>query len=224
MTTQFYALDIAPLLADAALYDRAFACVSPDRRERLDRIKAERERCLSLGGALLLRYALRELGAGEPEIAYGEQGKPYLADLPDVHFNISHSGEYAVCAVSSAPVGCDIERIGSFRPRVAERFFAPEEYVALASLTDGTSQAEMFFRFWTLKESFLKCVGCGISEPLSAVVFDLSGGAPRVTQSLSPEHFSFREYVDLAGYRCALCLTGEIPLPPLTLLPVAALL
>ena len=224
MNDRFFAVNIMPLLSDETLCRRAYETVIADRRERLDRIRPERERCLSLGGALLLRYALRELGAGEPEIAYGEKGKPYLADLPDVHFNVSHSGEYAVCAVSSAPVGCDIERIGSFRPRVAERFFAPEEYAALASLTDEAAQADLFFRFWTLKESFLKTLGCGITEPLSAVVFDLSGGAPRVTQSLSPEHFSFREYVDLAGYRCALCLTGEIPLPPLTLLPVAALL
>ena len=224
MTDLFYALDITSLLTDAVLYDRAYACVSPDRRERLDRIKAERERCLSLGGALLLRHALRERGAGEPEIAYGPHGKPYCADLPDVHFNISHSGDYAVCAVASAPVGCDIERIVPYRLRVAERCFAPEELAALNVLPDEAARTELFFRFWTLKESFLKCVGCGITEPLSSVSFDLSGDAPHVTQYLSPEQYSFREYAGLPEHRCVLCLTGKVSFPPLTVLPVAALL
>lgn len=216
MTDRFYSLDITPLLTDAALYDRAAACVSADRRDRLARIKAERERCLSLGGALLLRHALREAGAGEPELAYGEHGKPYLADLPGVHFNVSHSGTYAVCAVSSAPVGCDIERIRPVPERVAERCFAPGEIGALNALPEGEERTELFFRFWTLKESFLKCLGRGLTEPLSSVSFDLSGGAPRVTQSLSGERFFFREYADLPGYRCALCRAGEGDLPPLT--------
>ena len=224
MEDLFYALNITPLLTDAALYDRAFASVSPDRRERLGRIRSDRERCLSLGGVLLLRYALRERGAGEPEIAYGPHGKPYCADRPDVHFNVSHSGDWAVCAVSSAPVGCDIERIGHYRPRVAERCFAPEELAALNALSDEAAQADLFFRFWTLKESFLKALGCGISEPLSSVSFDLSGEALRVTQALSDKQFAFREYADLPGYRCTLCRASAAPVPPLTILPITALL
>lgn len=215
MENCFYALNITPLLSDAALYARAAASVSPERRERIDRVSVKRERCLSLGGTLLLQTALREIGAEPPVFAYGAQEKPFLANLPGVHFNISHSGDYAVCAVSDAPVGCDIEIIKPFRENVAKRCFSPEENAALDALTDTAAKEALFFRFWTLKESFLKAVGCGITGKLSSVSFDLSGETPAVRQRVSADAFFFREYHDIPGYCVSLCRTEDGPFPPL---------
>ena len=217
MEPVFFVLNISPLYEDAALYARAFAAVDgADRREKIDRIKVQRERCLSLGGALLLQKALRDAGAGEPVLACGEHGKPYLANLPGVHFNISHSGDHVVCALSGSPVGCDIESIKPFRENVAARCFSPEENAALAALTDPAARETLFFRFWTLKESFLKAVGCGITRPLASVSFDLSGDSPVLRQTVAPGPFFFREYASVPGYRVALCQTSDAPFPPLT--------
>ena len=216
MTDLFYALAITPLLNDEALYSRAFAAVDPpERREQIDRIRVKRERCLSLGGALLLRKALRDAGAGEPVFACGEHGKPFLRNRPDLHFNISHSCDFVICVLSDAPVGCDIEQIKPVRERVAERCFSPEENAALAAQPDGAAREDLFFRFWTLKESFLKAVGCGITESLTSVSFDLSGDAPVVRQPIASGAFFFREYGEIPGYRVSLCKTAEGPFPPL---------
>ena len=221
MNDLFYALDITPLMDDEAACARAYAAVKDaDRREKLDRIKVKRERCLSLGGTLLLQKALGERGIGAPALAYGEQGKPFLKNRPDRHFNISHSGDHVICVFSDAPVGCDIERIRPGRERVAARCFSPEENAALAALTGEAEKADLFFRFWTLKESFLKAVGCGITASLSAVSFDLSGFAPAVRQTIAPGTFFFREYGDIPGYRVSLCKTADGPFPPLEKIPL----
>ena len=225
MNDLFYAADISPLLTDAALYRRAYDAAAPQKREALDRIRVTRERCLSLCGALLLQKALRDVGAEPPLFACGENGKPFLKNSPGLHFNISHSGDFAVCVLSDAPVGCDVETIRPVRDAVAERCFSAEENAALAAQDGAAAKETLFFRYWTLKESFLKAVGCGITVPLSSVSFDLSGDAPAVRQSISDGRFFFREYGDLPGYRAALCKTAEIQIEPvIKLIPWADVL
>ena len=216
MKDVFYFLSVAPLLREEALFRRAFSSVADaDRRQRIERIRSPRERCLSLGGTLLLQKALRDAGAEGAALAYGEHGKPYLAHRSSPRFNLSHSGDYAVCVLSEAPVGCDIERVRDVPPGVAARCFSPEENAALAACADPAEREALFFRFWTLKESLLKAVGCGISLPLSSVSFDLSGSEPAVRQQIAPGPFFFREYGKLPGYRVALCRQKDGSFPPL---------
>ena len=209
----FLFLNITPFLNDEALYARAHAAVTNiGRRERLSKIQAKRERCQSLGGVLLLQKALRQRGEEKPVFACGEHGKPYLPNRPDLHFNVSHSGDYVICALSAAPVGCDIEMLKPVRSHVAARCFSPEENAALAAQPDEAARETLFTRIWTLKESFLKAVGCGISVPLASVSFDFSGDAPVLRQTIVPGgSFFFREYGDLPGYRAALCKTTDTP-------------
>lgn len=224
MNNLFYAVNIAPLRSDAALYERALFAVSPARRERILSIKPLRERCLSLGGALLLQNALKTLEIRDPVFACGDHGKPYLPDFPEVHFNVSHAGEYALCALSDAPVGCDVERIRPLSPHLPERVLSPEELASLTAQPEGTERETLFFRFWTLKESYLKAVGCGITVELASVSFDLSGDAPLLARPPFPGQAFFREYADLPGYRCALCRTAAGEFPPLTAADLCALL
>ena len=170
-----------------------------------------------MGGSLLLIDVLREYGISAPSFGYGENGKPYLPDFPQLHFNISHAGEYAICTVSDNPVGCDIERMRPYRPQLAERVLSIEELARLDSEKEESGREELFFRFWTLKESFLKAVGCGITVPLSSVSFDLTGKEPVVTQQITGDRFCFHEYDGFPGYRCALCKKDGGAFPPLTI-------
>lgn len=95
----------------------------------------------------LLREALkREYGMDAiPELLRAEGGKPYFPAFPCIHFNLSHSRGAAVCALSGAPVGVDVELL-----RPAPRRLA-------AGMTD-----EAFFRLWTAKEATVKLRGQGI--------------------------------------------------------------
>jgi 4'-phosphopantetheinyl transferase len=104
--------------------------------------------------------------------------------LPRLRFNLSHTDGMAVCAVAlDVDVGADVEF--SERPgqtvELAESFFAPDEVAALEALP-AEHRRERFFELWTLKESYIKARGAGLSLPLDQFAFHLEPGrAPRVS-------------------------------------------
>ena len=131
------------------------------RREKLAHLP-KKQQILSLGAELLLQRALHDLGYTDIQLnyTYGRYGKPSLRDYPDVHFSISHSGDYAIVSVSDTEIGCDIEKIRDTDLSAARRYFCPEEYADILRIPD--KETEVFFRYWTLKESFTKILGRGL--------------------------------------------------------------
>ena len=93
------------------LYDRIYGEISAQRRQKVDSLRYQKDQRLSLAAGYLLEQGLKELGVGEYEIGYGPFGKPYLKNVPDLHFSLSHSGHYAVCVFDHRPVGVDIEQL-----------------------------------------------------------------------------------------------------------------
>jgi len=98
---------------------------------------------------------------------YHANGKPYLRGFENVHFNISHSGEWVVCAFAKLPVGVDVEKIRRVNFEIARRFFSDQEVKELFSLPEN-EQTGFFFDLWTLKESYLKALGTGLTKPLGS--------------------------------------------------------
>jgi 4'-phosphopantetheinyl transferase len=102
----------------------------------------------------------------------GEFGKPALAvdcERGGLRFNISHTRGFVACAIARDEVGVDVE--ASDRPTdfdIADRFFAPRE-----AQTPPEGRACVFFRFWTLKEAFIKATGEGLRRPLDSFSFML---------------------------------------------------
>ncbi len=102
--------------------------------------------------------------------SYGPQGKPSLIDEGWLEFNMSHSGDLALYAITEGrAVGVDVERV---RPDVARelteaRFFTAAETDALLALPED-GRARAFFTVWTRKEACLKATGDGLSVPLDA--------------------------------------------------------
>ena len=97
----------------------------------------------------------------DAEIVKTVLGKPYLKEFPGVQFNLSHSGPYGVCAISSAPVGVDVELVRPLRQDVAKRFFTETEQGWLTQ-----RPPKEFFYLWTRKESFSKALGKGLTLPM----------------------------------------------------------
>ncbi len=130
--------------------------------------KITKENKLSTYGRVLLGFAL-QTGYGIDSYSYrfGRRGKPYIKG-EDVFFSISHSGSYVVCCVSDSEVGCDIEKIKEYNPKVAKRFFTEAEVQLIEKSDDKDS---LFVRLWTLKESILKKHGTGISGGLATYDF-----------------------------------------------------
>ena len=110
--------------------------------------------------------------------SYGQQGKPAIQDSP-LQFNLSHSHELAIYAVSATyPVGIDIERIHPIAAAgLVDRFFSPGEQAIFHTLPAHLHQAA-FFHAWTQKEAYLKACGTGLSTPLDQIEVSIDPTTP----------------------------------------------
>ena len=117
-----------------------------------------------------------------------------------LHFNLSHSGNLALCAVRlDAPVGVDVEYLDPSIDicQLLEECCTPQEASSLGALP---SQARFlsFFRLWTRKEAYLKATGQGLSVPLCDVDLDAHGSRWHV-QDLDPAPGYAAAIATLAG-------------------------
>ncbi|MDY6427242.1 MAG: 4'-phosphopantetheinyl transferase superfamily protein, partial [Bacteroidales bacterium] len=142
--------DVTPLVSYPALFAAWYAKMPAWRRRRIDSMKHESGKALSLGVGVLLHKALSEMGIEEPdEVSMNEFEKPFYKEHPEIHFSLSHSGVMAMCAISDRPVGCDVEKIRERDLDIAKRFFTSEEYDLIKSQKTDELQTKMFFRIWT---------------------------------------------------------------------------
>lgn len=199
----------AGTLSDPARFADAYARVSAPRRAKIDRLRSDAARRLSLAAGVLLTDTLAELGirGAAAEEAVDENGKPCLPRCPELHFSLSHSGSYAMCAAAEKPVGCDIQLAAPRSLRVAERYFTQEEQARILTQETEEARQEMFYRIWTLKESFVKCLGLGLRLPLDSFsAYPAVSGGIVLAQSADPGGFRLFEPSPPAGFRCAVCI------------------
>ena len=101
-------------------------------------------------------------------------GKPYLADCPELAFNLSHSANHWAIAIGRhCRLGVDIE-IAKPRQNLAslvEKCFGEPEAAYWHSLPEA-QQTATFYRFWTRKEAFVKATGRGIALGLKHCVLN----------------------------------------------------
>lgn len=107
--------------------------------------------------AKLRDYVLKEFFGVEGKIVKNENGKPYIEGSP-YHFNITHSHEMVMLAVSDKPIGIDVERIEERDyKKFSKRFFSEEEQSRVNGLLS-------FYVLWTKKESFVKYLGGSVAD------------------------------------------------------------
>lgn len=147
--------------------------LSADENARADRFHFAEHRRRFLAARAGLRVLLGGVtGAPPAEIAfdYAEFGKPKLAGMTGVGFNLSHTGDIALAAITAGDeVGVDIE---AHRPceqaeAIAERHFSPAEAAAYRK-SSASDQTERFFNLWTAKEAVIKLLGSGLRFPLTS--------------------------------------------------------
>ena len=130
----------------------------------------------------------------EDMLSFGEHGKPFLAERPDVRFNLSHADGIAACIVSENECGIDCEKVREWRPKVARRVFTAEERAMIEAVPEG-ERGLLFFRLWTLKEAFVKAVGRGLAYPMNTVGFSFGDGCVSCTE----QGWRFRQYILRGG-------------------------
>lgn len=146
-----------------------FERMPKERQKKALRYIKKEDKQLCVAAFALLDYALKMNGyeIGEYELVEGETGKPYLKNLP-FEFNISHTSNAVACAVSQTQVGVDVQKKVSEYESVMRRVYCENE---IDLISNSKNAVDDFTRLWTLKESYVKCIGTGISDIISKYDF-----------------------------------------------------
>lgn len=202
------AADITPLKEEQN-FQAAYRLVSDFRKCKVDRLRRMEDKCQSLGVELMLRMALRRLGflPGELRYTFIAGHGPALEGYEGLRFSLCHTGNIALCAAGWTDIAVDAEKKAEARLRVAQRFFCPREAADILSQPTPEAQAEKFYRYWTLKESFQKIVGMGLHLPMKDFEI-LPGEEITVRQRVNGKEYRFRTYDFLPGYACSVCVSG----------------
>lgn len=150
------------------LFSQLKGFVSAKKVERAVKMRFSIDRALTVCTETVVRLlACTDLGVKNCDIIFveDEYGKPFLKDYPDFHFNVSHTRDALVVAVSDDEVGVDIERIRNADLKIIKRFFSNPEREYIYQHEDSN---RAFYEIWTRKEAYSKFIGKGLSIDLNS--------------------------------------------------------
>ena len=170
LPTAFVGCDVWGIAFEDCTLTLAEACerLSVDECERVARYRIDKPKrqfaiCRAALRSILADYLC--IAPHEVRFQIGANGKPILAGNSAIHFNVTHSGNFALVAIATRRVGIDIEvmREVSNRDGLVERFFGLEEKETYRTLI-ASQRNQGFFRAWTCKEALMKAVGTGLKH------------------------------------------------------------
>lgn len=160
-------------------------------------------RCL-LGQFLIKKMINYEINLNPRDMLFdiNDYGKPYLKNDSNIHFNISHSGEYVVGIIDRNFVGIDIEKIDNIDfENLSKNFYTKDEHEYLLKQNDPK---DCFYKIWTLKESYIKAVGKGLSIPLNTFSI-IPNNDMTLDSNLLKKKCYFKEYNLDSNYKLSVC-------------------
>lgn len=145
-----------------------YSLMPEGRQIRCDSYRHETDRRLSILSYALLLYSLySEYGTINVSLDYTPNGKPYLRELPQIYFNLSHCNKGIALAISSEPVGVDIETFDGYDEKLIDSTMSPEES---ALIRNSQNCGQTFILLWTKKEAFVKFTGKGIEDDMKDIL------------------------------------------------------
>lgn len=179
--------------------------IDEKRWESIQKTRSEDNKLRSLASGYLLDRMCWELGVVRPVYEYEEKGKPALKDMRCA-FNLSHSGDYAVLAyhAGEARIGVDIQELRTMRDGMERRILHEKEKFFMPQ--DTEERLHYLNRLWTVKESFVKMTGEGLSRDFRMVFADLESGTVMGEDDVSAE-FSVWQWKD--DYYLAVCTVSR---------------
>lgn len=188
--------DVTGLL-EKEKYTRYYKEIPDFRKEKADKILHQSGKALSVGVWILYEKMRENYGISEQGV-----------------FNLSHSGNYVLCSIADSAdktisLGCDLEEIKQVRMDVANRFFCASEFQKIVRQDTEGARAELFYRYWVLKESFMKATRLGMKLGLDQFEIAFSeDGKPYLCKQPEafPQRYYFKEYeVEKIPYKIAVC-------------------
>ncbi|MBY0084104.1 4'-phosphopantetheinyl transferase superfamily protein [Brevibacillus brevis] len=206
-----YALK-CPAVMEKESFNRFLQALPEEKRERVNRFRNPADSYRALLADVLVRSLIcevYEISNDEIEYDYNAYGKPFLKSFPNFCFNVSHSGEWVVCATHDAQVGIDVEQICPIDLDIATHYFATAEVEDLLA-KHPDEQVSYFYDLWTLKESYIKARGMGLSIPLQSFAIRKNlDQSITISQSDSRDAWAFHQYEIDPGYKLSACATAN---------------
>ena len=155
-------------------YKKWISLVSEERKEKIYRLRFDLDRIRSMISELVARKYIAEATGSlfeSVEFLKSTYGKPYAELDESISFNWSHSGDWIFFAMDKEPVGVDVEVIRQLNEiALSKSFFDPEEVAQLEAM-NAKERTKHFFTLWSLKESYIKWKGTGLSTELDSFRF-----------------------------------------------------
>ncbi len=169
-------------------FNKILVGMSKTRQDKVLSFRLPEDQLRSLGAGVLLNYALNLLGYQEKnlKVAFNEFGKPYYPNLPNFHFNLSHSGKYVVLATDDKEVGIDIQKVVKGKEKAISKVLNEKELETLRN-----KKTKDYVRLWTYKESYVKYLGLGLNKDIKNI-------------DLNNIDVNFKEY-HVYGYQLTVC-------------------
>ena len=155
--------------------------IQPEERKRISQFYFLNDAKLSLCARLLIRYSISKVANiswEDIELSRDDRSKPVLSNKSSVSFNASHDGDWSVAACSCHDnVGIDVMNVVRNQGETSRFFklmrskFSDEEWKVILAPTEDADKMKRFYRYWCLKESYVKAIGTGISYPLEKLTF-----------------------------------------------------
>lgn len=189
------------------ILDDLMSRVEPTKEVRLRRFMRQQDKLRGLFADLLIRdLIMKRTGLNNEEIEFttNQYGKPFLKGTDNIHFNLSHSGDWVVAAIDDQSVGIDIEKIQSIDLDISKHYFSEIEH---RNLMKNSDRLAYFFTLWSLKESYIKILGEGLSHPLNAfsINFREDGGILIFVGGKQLDDIFFTQYEIDPGYKMGIC-------------------
>ena len=176
---------------------KAYPLVTDERKEKIDFYRFDKDKKLSCGAYLLLKKLLSEINITDFELKYSKYGKAYISTHENIYFNLSHSNKMVACAISDGEVGVDVELIDpAIDLNIAKNYFFNSEY---ESIMKSENPSDEFFRYWVLKESYMKYTGLGFQLDLDSFEIILDD---EIKLKDDEKNIKFNLF-DIGGYKLA---------------------
>ncbi|SHJ62966.1 4'-phosphopantetheinyl transferase [Clostridium cavendishii DSM 21758] len=182
--------------------------ISKEKYKKVENFKFIEDKLRAIYGELLIRNSIIEeckLDNSNLSFQYSKYGKPYVKNINNFHFNISHSGKWVVCATDKREIGIDIEEVKPIDVNIAKKIFCEEEYMEILK-NDVKDRVAKFYDYWTLKESFIKNIGEGLSFPLNSFyIRECNYGMYTTFLEKNNKQYFFKKYKLDYNYKMSVC-------------------
>lgn len=142
--------------------------------EKIVNYQKKEDKITSIVGKYLLLYGLKKMRLSEniDSLNYTNNKRPYLRELPQVDFNISHTKGLVLCVLSSRiRIGVDVEKMETVNLHNFKNQFSSIQWECI---NNSSNPLHLFYRYWVQKEAIVKADGVGLAHSFSdiEIIFD----------------------------------------------------